>query len=109
VPEIRDEAYQFGILYVLEGSRLGAGVLARAARASGDRRIVGAMRFLCHGNGQGFWTSFLQHLEASRSVFHAPHEAVAGALSAFALFAVEPALPCAAVTPFAAEMRDGYR
>jgi heme oxygenase len=86
VPAVGGEARQFGMLYVLEGSRLGAKMLARNAQASADPRIRAATRYLRHGEGQRFWPSFLERLEASAATAQAPHEAVAGALKAFALF-----------------------
>src|SRR5262245_47418144 len=79
-------ARQFGMLYVLEGSRLGAKILARHAQASADPRVRAATRYLRHGEDQRFWPSFIERLEASAATARAPHEAVAGALATFALF-----------------------
>jgi heme oxygenase len=87
------EARQFGMLYVLEGSRLGAKILARDAQASADARIRAATRYLRHGEGQRFWPSFVERLEASAAAARAPHEAVAGARAAFALFGGPHARP----------------
>jgi heme oxygenase len=39
------------------------------------------------------WPSFIERLEASAATARAPHEAVAGALAAFALFGAAPARP----------------
>jgi heme oxygenase len=47
-----------GWSYVLEGSRLGAGVILRMVEASEEPRMRCATRFLRHGEGQGLWTSF---------------------------------------------------
>jgi heme oxygenase len=90
---VEGEARQFGMLYVLEGSRLGAKILARQAQASADPRIRAATRYLRHGEGQRLWPSFVARLEASAATARAPHEAVAGALAAFALFGAAPARP----------------
>jgi heme oxygenase len=91
VPAVGGEARQFGMLYVLEGSRLGAKILARDAQASADPRMCAATRYLRHGEGQRLWPSFVERLEASDATTRAPHEAVAGALAAFALFGETPA------------------
>ena len=87
VDGIGGEAHQFGMLYVLEGSRLGARILLRGAQASADPRVRAATRYLRHGEGQRFWPTFLSRLESSDAVRSAPSETVAGAQAAFALFA----------------------
>jgi heme oxygenase len=53
-----DAGTVLGWSYVLEGSRLGAGVILRIIEASDDPRMRCATRFLRHGEGQGLWTSF---------------------------------------------------
>lgn len=58
-----DHASLLGVLYVLEGSRLGGALLARRAMQGGDR-VRDNMRFLSHGTGQRLWPSFLHHLDA---------------------------------------------
>lgn len=80
------EAYLFGVLYVLEGSRLGAKFLARRVAAQADPRVRAAMRYLRHGDGEGLWPSFLRRLEASAAARHAPDRAVAGARAGFHRF-----------------------
>jgi heme oxygenase len=80
-PAIGGEAYQFGMLYVLEGSRLGAKILLP--------NLAGhfpALRYLRHGEGQPLWPSFLKRLESSGAVRRSPDGAVAGAHAAFAWF-----------------------
>ncbi len=75
-----------GVLYVLEGSRLGAQVLLRRVLAGPDARCRAATAYLGHGAGQALWPGFLAQLEASE---HARGEAgpvVAGAQFAFAAF-----------------------
>jgi heme oxygenase (biliverdin-IX-beta and delta-forming) len=98
VPEIGGEAHQFGMLYVLEGSRLGARLLARNARAHADARVRSATRYLRHGENERFWQSFLSALEASEPTRRATTEAVAGAKAAFLMFAVDPAAHPAKIT-----------
>jgi heme oxygenase (biliverdin-IX-beta and delta-forming) len=87
VSAIGGEAHQLGMLYVLEGSRLGARVLLREIEASGTEGMRAATRYLRHGEGQRFWQTFLAALEASHAVRRAPHDAIAGAQAAFARFA----------------------
>lgn len=104
--EVGGEAHQFGILYVLEGSRLGASVLLAGIEVSSDPHIRHATRYLRHGEGQRFWPSFLERLEGSPAVARAPHEAVAGAQAAFGLFVPRySSVPPAEVA--ALEVRDG--
>jgi heme oxygenase len=84
--EVGGEAHQLGMLYVLEGSRLGARVLLRDIEATGDARMRAATRYLRHGEHDRFWPSFLVALEASQAARRTPQDAVAGAQAAFALF-----------------------
>lgn len=79
-------AQRFGALYVLEGSRLGAKLLARQVLASPSAAVRSATRYLRHGDGRPLWASFLERLESSPAVRRAPAEAVAGATAAFARF-----------------------
>lgn len=82
----RGEARLFGMLYVLEGSRLGGKLLLRRALANPDPQVRSATRYLRHGDGRDLWRPFLERLEASAAVASAPDAAVAGARDAFALF-----------------------
>jgi heme oxygenase len=86
VPVPPSEAFQFGALYVLEGSRLGAGFLARVVEQAVDPRVRAATRYLRHGRGRRFWESYLDRLEASDAVRNAPAEVIGGARAAFARF-----------------------
>jgi heme oxygenase len=90
LPDVGGEARQFGMLYVLEGSRLGAVILARHAAAHADPRVRGATRYLRHGENGRLWQSFLAALEASSPTRRAPAEAIAGARAAFSMFAADP-------------------
>lgn len=85
-PAVGSEARQLGMVYVLEGSRLGGKLLLRRALAHGDSQIRTATRYLSHGAGHDFWGSFLVRLEGSAAVARAPHEAVAGARAVFTQF-----------------------
>ena len=86
-PRLDGEAFLFGVLYVLEGSRLGARLLTRQILANGDPHLRRATRYLRHGEGKPFWQTFLARLEASIAVRRSPERAVAGAVAAFACFA----------------------
>lgn len=74
----------FGVLYVLEGSRLGARFLLQQILAAAPD-LKPATRFLSHGNDHRLWTTFLQILEAKVGVSDF-EECVQGARDAFALF-----------------------
>jgi heme oxygenase (biliverdin-IX-beta and delta-forming) len=86
VPRLDGEAYQFGVLYVLEGSRLGANVLLRRLLAMPSLPPLRALRYLRHGEGHPLWHTFLERLESSAAVRRSPMEAIAGAKAAFRFF-----------------------
>ena len=88
-------AAAFGMLYVLEGSRLGGAVLARRVLAGASARCRGATRYLRHGEGLRLWPSFLAALEASGDVRDDPDAAVASAIETFGLFEPAASLPAA--------------
>lgn len=76
-------AFAVGLLYVLEGSRLGARFLARRVRrARSDLPI----NYLTHGDEADLWRSFLVWLEAQPKVGLQTDEAVAGARYGFQCF-----------------------
>ncbi len=77
--DITNEAFQWGALYVLEGSRLGARYLSRQIP-----QHVPA-RYMRHGEGLPLWPSFLERLETSRAA-QEPGAAEAGARAAFLSF-----------------------
>ncbi|MCW3796689.1 biliverdin-producing heme oxygenase [Sphingomonas sp. BN140010] len=81
-----EPARALGWLYVLEGSRLGASVLAGRLLANPDEQCRRASRYLRHGRGGGLWPSFLSVLEASKLSHVEFDAALAGALELFALF-----------------------
>lgn len=76
----------FGIVYVLEGSRLGAQVLVRYVLASKDPMVADNVRYLQHGLQEQLWQSFLVQLETVPDVSLNIHRAVEGALFAFLAF-----------------------
>jgi heme oxygenase (biliverdin-IX-beta and delta-forming) len=94
-PSLGGEAHQFGILYVLEGSRLGAKVLVRRLLDSPDFATPYALRYLRHGEGLPLWRTFLERLESSEAVRRSPADAVAGAHAAFAWFGANASLASA--------------
>lgn len=83
----------FGILYVLEGSRLGARVLLEQVLASDDEQVRNASAYLRHGQprqGQSgedpsLWRSFLQQLETNDAADDQT-QTVSGAVYAFTMF-----------------------
>ena len=76
----------FGILYVLEGSRLGARVLLDQVLASTDERVRNASAYLRHGQAQAdHWRTFLQHLETHEAADDQT-QTVSGAVYAFTMF-----------------------
>ncbi len=72
-----------GLLYVLEGSRLGAKFLARQVRAAGAGL---PLAYLTHGEGQDLWRSFLAWLDAIPKVGLRTDAAEAGARYGFRCF-----------------------
>jgi heme oxygenase len=93
---LRGEAHIFGVIYVLEGSRLGAEVLARRISMGARRMTPLPLRYLRHGEGRPFWRTFIERLEVSDAVKRSPADAVAGARIAFNSFvsAYRAAEPC---------------
>lgn len=78
----------FGILYVLEGSRLGARVQLDQVLASPDERVRNASAYLSHGEpgeGSNLWRSFLEHLETHEAADDQT-QTVSGAVYAFTMF-----------------------
>jgi len=78
----------FGILYVLEGSRLGARVQLDHVLASTDEHVRNASSYLSHGHpgeGSSLWRSFLEHLETHEAADDQT-QTVSGAVYAFTMF-----------------------
>jgi len=78
----RSEA--FGVLYVLEGARLGGAVLARLVVSSWSETVRANNRYFSHGQGAGFWPDFLERLETAPDLVM--DDVLAGAKTAFAAF-----------------------
>jgi heme oxygenase (biliverdin-IX-beta and delta-forming) len=76
-----------GTMYVLEGSRLGAGILLRQALESPHLEVLEARAYLSHGVGAHLWQSFLAPLESHGARLGDDRSAVRAALRAFDLFA----------------------
>jgi len=85
-PAAGSEAHAMGMLYVLEGSRLGGKLLLRRVLGNADPQVRRATRYLAHGSDSALWSSFVGRLEVSEAVNRAPDEAIAGAREAFSLF-----------------------
>jgi len=81
--EVPSSDFGAGLLYVLEGSRLGARFLARQVRAA-DARLP--LAYLAHGEGQDLWRSFLTWLNAVPKVGFRTDAAEAGARYGFQCF-----------------------
>ena len=81
-PPTRSEMY--GILYVLEGSRLGARWLYARVQTSEDEQVRAASEYL-RAHDPGLWRSYLKLLESSTEITEL-HDLVSGALFTFALF-----------------------
>lgn len=76
----------FGILYVLEGSRLSARVLLDQVLASSDENVRKASAYLRHGLGESnLWRTFLQQLE-THAAADDQTQTVSGAVYAFTMF-----------------------
>ncbi len=84
-PSLGGEANQFGVLYVLEGSRLGAKVLIRRLLASPGLQSL-PLRYLRHGDDLPLWPIFVEQLESSAAVRRSTADAIAGAHTAFRWF-----------------------
>ena len=85
-PVILNPASAWGMLYVLEGSRLGGRVLSSIVSRSNDPRVHNATRFLRHGEGGQLWPSFVAMLNAALKTETEIAAAIDGATATFALF-----------------------
>lgn len=80
----------FGILYVLEGSRLGARIQLDQVLASDDEQVRKSSSYLRHGqpgpgHAGGLWRSFLEQLETNE-VADDQTQTVSGAVYTFTMF-----------------------
>lgn len=85
-PTIGSDAEMVGMLYVLEGSRLGARLLRDRAMQSTCPQVQQACRFLDHGMGERLWVSFVATLDRIAASGIDVPAAIRGALAAFDLF-----------------------
>lgn len=81
--QIPSADFAAGLIYVLEGSRLGAKFLARQVRAAGAGL---PLSYLTHGEGQDLWRSFLAWLDAIPKVGFRTDAAEMGARYGFQCF-----------------------
>jgi heme oxygenase len=77
----------FGVLYALEGSRLGAIVLKKRVTIGLGGRQAPPTAYLGHGEGLQLWPRFLRLLERHAGRMHSEAEVTGGARQTFALFA----------------------
>lgn len=76
----------FGILYVLESSRVGAQVLLEQVLTSHNEVVRNTSAYLSHGQDHpNLWRSFLQHLETDAAADDQT-QTVSGAVYAFTMF-----------------------
>jgi len=76
----------FGILYVLEGLRVGARALLDQVLASADETVRSTSAYLRHGQAElNLWGSFLEQLE-SHEAADDQTQTVSGAVYAFTMF-----------------------
>lgn len=81
--EISSPAFGAGVLYVLEGSRLGARFISRQVQAA-DPGLP--LAYLTHGQGDDLWRSFLTWLDAIPKVGFRTDAAENGARYGFQCF-----------------------
>ncbi|MFW8595162.1 biliverdin-producing heme oxygenase [Cribrihabitans neustonicus] len=77
-----------GVLYVLEGSRLGGRLLHRMVETAPESM---PKSFLEHGNGQPLWQGFLSWLEAQNLPGEEHPKAISAARSVFSLYQAKAA------------------
>lgn len=82
MPQRGEDGFRWGLLYALEGSRLGGAMLARQVGEGLPRAYLSAV------HGKGGWVAFQQALDdAAQDDAAWTHDAIDGARAAFALFA----------------------
>jgi heme oxygenase len=80
-----DLGEMLGVMYVLEGSRLGARMLSQTVVASTDPVVASATAYLRHGEGRPLWPTFIARLN-NQPTAGINSRAVGGARMAFAMF-----------------------
>jgi heme oxygenase len=86
VPTIDGAARMLGVMYVLEGSRLGARVILSRLVDQPSSSVLGATAYLSHGFGKRFWPSFLATLENHPDAQARTDLVIDGAQLAFGMF-----------------------
>lgn len=84
-PTLTSQSEQLGVLYVLEGSRLGAQLLSRRVAQSADEAVLAARAFLQAGDSAQ-WRSFVDVLETAEPID--ADAMIAAALRAFDLYRI---------------------
>jgi len=82
MPSTGSDGFRWGLLYALEGSRLGGAMLARQVADDLPRAYLSAV------HGKGGWLAFQHQLDAAAAQGDATwlDDAIAGAQTAFAVF-----------------------
>jgi heme oxygenase len=86
LPEVLSEAQALGILYVLEGSALGARILETQAAAIGMTASFGARHMARQTSAPGAWSQFMALLARTPMSSAGEEQCTAAALAAFALY-----------------------
>jgi heme oxygenase len=85
-PDLDGAAQMLGVVYVLEGTRVGGRVILSRLADQPDSSILGATAYLRHGFGKRFWPTFLATLENSPAAQDHPDRVIDGAQMAFGMF-----------------------
>lgn len=85
-PDRLDLGALLGVMYVLEGSRLGARLVVRTVQSSSDPMVAAATAYLRHGQSRPLWPSFLAVLEQHAVAVDRDDATLAGARMAFGMF-----------------------
>jgi heme oxygenase len=81
-----DIGTMLGWAYVLEGSRVGGGLIRRIVESSGDSDLLKATRFIRHGENENYWRTFAAALSQIDQDDNAIARASIAAQTAFACF-----------------------
>lgn len=79
-------AEMLGLVYVLEGLRMGARVILSRLAEEPDTAIIGATAYLRHGFGRRLWPTFLTILETSGEARANSARVIVGAQLGFDMF-----------------------
>lgn len=87
--EISNASQALGVLYVLEGSALGARLLAQRAKAIGMTSHMGARHLARQTGTPGAWPAFRRALEGAQLDANEESDCVAAAIATFDQFELE--------------------